>query len=392
MIEALIQRAHAAGASDLHLEPGLPAAVRVDGRLQRSGSPITAQQTRELARRLIPDSEWPRFLERRSYDLSQRIAGVACRINLLQSLRGVGLAVRLLSGGQPSLARLNLHPDLEGLVAVRHGLVLVVGTTGSGKSSTLAALIQELDRPPARHVLTLEEPVEYRLRTQHAFVRQREVGRHTPSFEQGLLDAMREDPDVILVGEMRRARTMQLTLDAAETGHLVLASMHAGSVSEALQRLISSFPPESQAGVRVQLASSLVGVVAQRLVRRPNLDFRVPECQILRTTTAIRAIIREGQLHKIEQLMEIGAQDGQWSWERYRRWLGGRGSFVRPRIQPPPPAFEEPPPLAPTQRAPDMGSLSSSSPRGAQSDGVVDLDGGAGGSLEDLIAQIERRK
>lgn len=385
MLAPLIRAAAQRSASDLHLEPGLPVMVRVDGALKKLADPVGAQALQDAARGLLPAAEWPRFLERRSADLSKVIGGVACRINMLQSMRGVGLAVRLLSGAQPTLSRLNLHPELAELVQRKHGLVLVVGATGSGKSSTLAALIHALDRPPSRHVLTLEEPVEYRLRMQHAFVRQREVGQHTPSFEQGLLDALREDPDVILVGEMRRARTMELTLDAAETGHLVLASMHASSASEAISRLVSSFPPEIQAAVRAQLANSLVGVLTQRLVRRPGVDFRVPECEILRATTAIRAVVREGHMHKLASLLELGAPDGQWSFARYRRYLDARGSFVRPKLQDSAaPAIPTPPPLP---RPASSGGVTSSA---GTPDGVLDLGDGAG-DLEDLIKQIQDR-
>ncbi|MFT5587198.1 MAG: twitching motility protein PilT [Cognaticolwellia sp.] len=380
MLANLIRSAARAGASDLHFEPGLPVMMRVDGTLRKIAEPIGAQELQDAARGLIPPAEWPRFLERRSADLSKVLGGVSCRINVLQSMRGVGMAVRLLSGAQPTLARLNLHPDLAELVQGKHGLVLVAGSTGSGKSSTLAALIHALDRAPSKHVLTLEEPVEYRLRMQHAFVRQREVGQHTPSFEQGLLDALREDPDVILVGEMRRARTMELTLDAAETGHLVLASMHASSASEAISRLVSSFPSDAQAGVRAQLANCLVGVLTQRLVRRPGLDFRVPECEVLRASSGIRAVIREGNLHKLASLMELGAPDGQWSFARYQRWLDGRSSFLKPKLQDGP--------AAPIPRPPPLARPSTGSPSGG--DGVLDL-GDGGGDLEDLIKQIQKR-
>lgn len=378
-VAAWVSDAQRRGASDLHLEPGLPRALRIDGVLHRVGEPVSGAQVQAAARELI-GPEWPRFLEQRSYDLSRRLGGVQCRINVLHSYRGVGMAIRLLSGFQPTLAKLNLLPDLAELVTARHGLVLVVGTTGSGKSSTLAALVHALDSAgPARHVVTLEEPIEYLLRTRNAFVRQREVGRHTPSFEQGLLDAMREDPDVILVGEMRRPQTMQLTLDAAETGHLVLASMHAGSASEAIQRVVASFPPETQGAVRAQLAGSLVGVVAQRLTARPGLDFRVPECQILRASTATRAVIREGHLHKLGSIIDLGAQDGQWSWDRYRRWQDNRTRWTKPRSEKaPPPIPSAPVAAAPSRARPAPGKA-----------GVVELD--EGGDLEDLIAQLKER-
>jgi twitching motility protein PilT len=379
-IETWVREAYQAGASDLHLEPGLPRAYRVDGKLRFVGQPIQPADIHSVAQDLVPD--WRAFLERRSADLSRRISGVQCRINVLQTWRGVGMAVRLLAAFQPTLQKLNLHPDLGQLVRRSHGLVLVCGATGSGKSSTLAALMHELDQGVARHVLTLEEPIEYVLRGKRCLFRQREVGQHTPSFEQGLLDALREDPDVLLVGELRRARTMQLTLDAAETGHLVLATMHSSSAAEALQRLVACFPSEAQNGVRVQLADCLAAVVCQRLSHRPEQGFRVPELELLVANPAVRNHVRSGDFHKLNSTLELGAGDGMWSLARYRRWLDQRGSFVRPKVEK----------LSEDQPAPALPRSSSSELSRAQRDaGTIDLDGGGGEDLESLIAQIERR-
>src|SRR5208337_3616769 len=206
-----------------------------------------------------------RFLERRSFDFSRTIHGARCRINVLQSSRGVGFAIRLLAAFQATVEKLNLHPDLKKLVAPTHGLILVSGPTGSGKSSTLAALIQEINLADARHIVTVESPIEYTFRPQRSYIRQREVGRDTPSFEQALHDALREDPDVLMVGEMRDPETMRLTLSASETGHLVLATVHSSSCAEALQRVVSAFPAEIQGSVAAQLADCLVAVISQRL-------------------------------------------------------------------------------------------------------------------------------
>ena len=325
-----IELAHDKGASDVHLEPGVPLALRIDGQLQVVGEPLTATMTLAIARQVVPEASWPAFLSRRSWDMSRLVAGRPCRINVLQSARGVGLAVRLFSTDEPSLERLNLHPDMDGLVARSHGLVLICGATGAGKSSTLAALVQEINRRRACHILTIEQPLEYTFTPRRSLIRQREVGRDTPSFDQALMDAMREDPDVIVVGEMRRRETMQLTLDAAETGHLVLATMHASSPSEALQRIIAAFPAEAQDGVRAQLADCLEAVLCQRLVYRKEAGIRVPECSLLLANTAVRSNVRDGQLYKLNQTMEVGAREGMWSYERYERWLDQRTSWCRP--------------------------------------------------------------
>jgi twitching motility protein PilT len=323
-LDELIAHAREEGASDLHLEPGLPAAIRVRGALRMVGEPIPARTLLAFARSIIGESTWPDFQERRSYDLSKVAAGIRCRINVLASSRGVGMAIRLLSAFQPTLRMLNLHPDLARLVTPTNGLVLVSGPTGSGKSSTLAALIQEINASDPRHVVTLESPIEYDFIPRHAYIRQREIGRDTPSFEQGLLDALREDPDVLMVGEMRDPETMRLTLNAAETGHLVLATVHSATAAEALQRVVSAFPAEIQNAVAAQLADCLLGVVAQRLRFRAELKIRVPECEILVASTPVRAMVRQGQFYKLASALESGGQEGCWTFNRYREWLDRR--------------------------------------------------------------------
>ena len=276
----------------MHLEPGLPAAFRLRGALRTTGEPLSGKLLLEFAQGVLSGEAWQHFVERRSADFSRTIGGVRCRINIMHTARGVGFAIRLLASFQATIDRLNLHPDLKKLVVPTTGLILVSGATGSGKSSTLAALIQEINLTESRHVLTVESPIEHVFRPRRAFIRQREVGRDTPSFEQGLLDALREDPDVLMVGEMREPETMRLTLNAAETGHLVLATVHSGTCAEALQRVVLAFPSEIQSNIAAQLADSLVAVVCQRLRFRPELNLRLPECEILRSTNSVKAFIR----------------------------------------------------------------------------------------------------
>jgi twitching motility protein PilT len=329
-LDSLIESAAGIGASDLHLEAGMPAALRVRGALQVTGEPIAPKTLVEIARELLGAEQWPVFLERGSFDLSRTIHGVRCRINILQTARGVGLAIRLLSAFQSTVEKLNLHPDLKKLVKNTHGLILVSGPTGSGKSSTLAALIQEINLTETLHVITVESPIEYAFRSRRAFIRQREVGRDTPSFEQALLDALREDPEVLMVGEMRDPETMRLTLSASETGHLVLATVHSSNCAEALQRVASAFPAEIQNTVCAQLADCLVAVVAQRLHFREDLNIRVPECEILMATNAVKNFIRTREFFKIISALETGAEHGMWTFQRYAKWLDGRGNFFVP--------------------------------------------------------------
>ena len=335
-LETLIGLAKEQDASDLHLEAGLPAALRVRGALRSVGEPLIAKDLVEAAREVIGPENWPHFLERRSFDLSRTIHGVRCRINVLQTARGLGFAIRLLSAAQVTLDGLNLHPDLRKLIHHPHGLILVSGPTGSGKSSTLAALIHEINAAESRHIITVESPIEYFHRPRRAFIRQREVGRDTPSFEQALLDALREDFDVLMVGEMREPDTMRLTLSAAETGHLVLATVHSSTCSEALQRVVSAFPAEIQSGVRAQLADCLLAVINQRLRFRSDLGMRVPECEILAATHAVKAFVRQGDFFKIASALETGAEYGMWSLQRYQAWIEKRTQWHSPQREDPP--------------------------------------------------------
>jgi twitching motility protein PilT len=339
-LESLIATAKQQGASDLHLEPGLPAAIRVRGSLRTVGEPVPAKLLLDCAREVIGETLWHGFLERRSADLSRTIQGVRCRINILQTARGVGFAIRLLATFQATLEKLNLHPDLKKLLARDNGLILVSGPTGCGKSSTLAALIQEINLAEMRHIVTVESPIEYAFRPRRGYIRQREVGRDTPSFEQALIDALREDPDVLMVGEMRDPETMRLTLNASETGHLVLSTVHSSTCAEALQRLVSAFPSEIQNSVAAQLADCLVAVIAQRLRYRPDLNIRVPECEILIPTNPVKAHIRNRDFFKIISALETGGEQGMWTFQRYCSWLEKRTNWYVPGQSAEPPDSE----------------------------------------------------
>jgi twitching motility protein PilT len=360
-LESLISSAASAGASDLHLEAGLPAAVRVRGDLRTTGEPIPGRVLKELAQVIIGGDQWPAFEQRRSFDLSRTIQGVRCRINVLHTSRGIGLAIRLLSSFQATIEKLNLHPDLKKLVTNTHGLILVSGPTGCGKSSTMAALIQEINLTETRHIVTIESPIEYMFRPRHAYIRQREVGRDTPSFDQALLDSLREDPDVLMVGEMREPETMRLTLNVSETGHLVLTTVHSSNCAEALQRLISAFPPEIQSSVAAQTADCLVAVISQRLLYRPDLNIRIPECEILMPTLAVKNFIRTRDFFKIASSLETGAEHGMWSWHRYKTWLDAKTKWFVPGQTPEVPDSETADPGALSRTLADFVPLSKSS-------------------------------
>jgi len=326
-LRELIAFAKQEGASDLHLEPGLNPVLRLRGSLRSFGEPIPAPLTLEWAQDTIGTDHWNEFLERRSFDLSRTIEGLRCRINILHTSRGIGFAIRLLPAFEPTLESLNLHPEFKQFVNHPHGLVLISGATGSGKSTTLAALIQTINLTEARHIVTVENPIEFFFRPKRAFIRQREVGRDTPSFEQALLDSLREDPDVLMVGELREPETMRLTMNAAETGHLVLATVHSSNCVEALQRIISAFPSDIQPNIAAQMADCLIGVISQKLQFRPGLGVCVPECEVLTNSMAVKNFIRNRDFFKIISSIETGAEHGMWSFSRYRNWLDKRSDF-----------------------------------------------------------------
>jgi twitching motility protein PilT len=359
-LESLIGLAVSNGASDLHLEAGLPAAIRVRGTLRTTGDPLPPNVLLEMARSVTGEEDWPRFLEQRSYDCSRAFRGTRCRFNLFHTSRGIAFAVRLLSSFTASVDKLNLHPDFKKLVSGHHGLILISGATGSGKSSTLAALIEQINTTEAAHILTVESPIEYTFRPRRAFIRQREVGRDTPSFEQALIDSLREDPDVLMVGEMRDPETMRLTLSAAETGHLVMATVHSSTCAEALQRVVSAFPAEIQSSVAAQLADCVVAVIAQHLRFRPELNIRVPECEILLPTHAVKNFIRNRDFFKITSSLETGAEHGMWTLQRYRTWLDNRKNWYVPG-QTPEPAEGEAAEAAPAPLRPAAFPIASKS-------------------------------
>ena len=388
-LRSLVALAKAEGASDLHLEPGLAPVLRVRSQLRAVGEPVASALTLEWARDIIAPEDWAHFLERRSFDLSKVIEGLCCRINVMHTSRGVGFAIRLLPAFQPTLEALNLHPDLKQLVNHSNGLVLISGPTGCGKTTTLAALIQTINLSDARHIVTIENPIEFTFRPRQSFIRQREVGRDTPSFEQALLDSLREDPDVLMVGEMREPETMRLTLSASETGHLVLATVHSSSCAEALQRVASAFPAEIQGAVCAQLADCLVAVISQRLRFRPDLNMRVPECEILVATHAVKNFIRNRDFFKIVSAIETGADHGMWSFQRYAKWLETRSNFFVPGQSSEPPDSEPAettsvyaPPLR-AAAAPKIGNKKIPQTPSARGDGRIEIE-----PVEDAFGKI----
>lgn len=328
-IRAWIHTARDVGASDLHVEAGTPPVVRVSGVLHPIAEPVAAAAVEQDARALLGAEAWEHLLSRGSADASLALGGTRCRINVYRTIRGLALAVRLLTPSVKGLRECNLHPDLRRFIVPTTGLVIVSGPTGSGKSTTLAALIEEINSAEAKNVISLESPIEYVFANRRSLIRQREIPTHSPSFEQAIVDALRENPDVLVIGEMRTPEVMRLTLNAAETGHLVLATMHSSSCAEALTRVCMSFPAEIQGNIRAQLADCLVGVVCQRLDYLPEHRLRVPRCEVLWGSLAAKATVRSGQMSQIANVIQSGGEEGMWNFDRYQRWMEQRRDWVR---------------------------------------------------------------
>ncbi len=307
-LQRLLAAAFAMRASDLHLTDGQPPLVRVDGALRR-----LADEAVELAATVGPS-----LLHGFSGDAGLDIPGTGrARLHVFRTSEGLAAAVRLLPPLAPTLASLHLPVPLEDLVTLPHGLVLVCGATGSGKSTTLAALAQEALRRRSIVLTTLEDPIEHGLvASESSLVRRRQIGRDARDFASGLRDALREDPDVLLVGEMRDPETIGLALTAAETGHLVLSSLHSGSAASAVERIVDAYPPARQAQIRVQLADSLRAVVVQRLLPRARGTGRIPALEVLRVSHAVASLVREGKTAQIASAMQSGRREGMISLER----------------------------------------------------------------------------
>jgi twitching motility protein PilT len=318
--------------SDIHITGGHPMVFRKNGQVHfdKAGR-WNHREVDALVKKILTPRQLNTLRQRWSVDLAMSIQQVRIRVNVFNTTRGLSLAIRLLPGTVPCIEKLNLHPSLQQIAEIKSGLILMCGATGSGKSTTIAAVIDEINRARAAHIVTLEDPIEFRFISKKSFIEQRELGTHMPSFEQGLLDVLREAPDVIVVGELREPQVMRLTLNAAESGHLVIASLHATNAEDALYRLCNSFPIEAQEEIRFQLASALQWVVIQQLTYMEKLGHRVPMLSIARGTQSVRGIIRENKIPQIESIIQMGKSEGMFTVDRYfKEYLQPRTHFYPP--------------------------------------------------------------
>jgi twitching motility protein PilT len=316
-LDALLSEAVRRGASDLLLIADVPATLRVGGVLAQSPSaPLTAEDTRGLLLPLLGEAHAQELKRNKSVDLCFSRPGIGrFRANVHYQRGSLAGSVRLLPETVPTLSSLHLPGGLRRLAEARQGLVLVTGPTGCGKSSTLAALVDEINNHRADHLVTIEDPIEFVHANRKSIVEQIEVGQDAPDFASSLRSVLRQNPNVILVGEMRDSETMATVLTAAETGHLVLSTLHTNDASQAVSRILDSFPASNQPQIRQQLSLALLAVVAQQLV--PGLDgARYPAVEILLATSGVRGLIRKGDDHQLYSAISTGRNDGMVSMEQ----------------------------------------------------------------------------
>jgi len=331
-IDDLLEQTVTRKASDLHLSVGTQPAIRVRGHLERleGYEPLTGEDTQQLLYRIL-SSEQQKTLEiKRQIDFSHSIPGLArFRVNVYFQRESLGGAFRLIPEEIKTLEELNLPAGLHAFTAKPRGMVLVTGPTGSGKSTTLAALIDEINRTRSDHILTVEDPIEFIHRHKRCIVNQREIGSDAISFAEALRGALRQDPDVILVGEMRDLETIAIALTAAETGHLVFGTLHTQSAPSTIDRIIDVFPAEQQEQVRIQIASALQGVVTQALLQTADGAGRVAALEILIPDDAVRNLIRQGKVEQIYSVMQTSTGRGMQTMEQGLAELVLRGVLTR---------------------------------------------------------------
>lgn len=306
----IITSANLMGASDIHYGQDEPISVRIDGSIQRLPANYVLNDLKSELLDLLTPEQAKEFRSGNDIDLAiQTPDGIRCRVNMFHRMGRLGCVMRILANKIPTVEELELPALLEELVMLPRGLVLVTGPTGSGKSTTLAAMLGYANRRRNSHIITIEDPVEYVHEPKHCVISQRELGRDTSSFSSALRSALREDPDIILVGEMRDYETISAAITAAETGHLVLSTVHTTGAAKSIDRIIDVFEPHQQTLVRSQLAGTLKAVITQQLVRRKE-GGRVAALEIMLATPSIASLIREGKIHQINASIQTGGRDG----------------------------------------------------------------------------------
>jgi len=297
-------------ASDIHIASGNALTIRINGQLRRIDSKqLSDAQLNQLTKELVSEEQYNYFLESKELDFAYAVPGVArFRTNVYNQLRGISIAFRIIPEHIRTLDELGAPEGVFKLAREQEGLVLVTGPTGSGKSTTLAAMIDLVDSERYMHIITVEDPIEYVYKGQKCLINQRELGLHTKSFANALRAALREDPDVILIGEMRDLETISLALTAAETGHLVFGTLHTNSAAETVNRVVDVFSAEQQDQIRAQFSNSILGVISQRLLPTIDGNGRVAAMEIMVATSAVKNLIREAKTHQLPSIIQTGGQ------------------------------------------------------------------------------------
>ncbi|MDX6443050.1 MAG: twitching motility protein PilT [Blastocatellia bacterium] len=316
-LDDLLRQMKQHGASDLHVTSGSAPYMRIHGDMVKLNyRNVSSETCQSLIFEILTDKQKELFTENWDLDLSYPLAGVGrFRVNVFMQRNGISSVFRLIPENIKTIEELDLPEQLAGLIDASEGLVLVTGPTGSGKSTTLASLIHTINLKQQAHIITIEDPIEFVHENRRCLISQRELASHTKSFGAALRAALREDPDIILVGEMRDLETISLAITAAETGHLVFATLHTNSAIKTIDRVIDVFPEGQQTQIRVMLSESLRGVVAQALLPRPDHQGRVPVVEVLVNVPAVANLIREGKTHQISSVMQTGRAHGMVTFE-----------------------------------------------------------------------------
>ena len=330
-IDELLQLVVSKGSSDLHIAVGLPPVIRVDGKLlQANYEAFTHQTSQRVVYDILTDEQIQKFESQFELDFSYALGRSArFRVNVFRDKGTVAAAFRLIPTKIPTVQDLGLPPVVEKLTHVTRGLILVTGPTGSGKSTTLAAMVNAINMSRSEHIITIEDPIEYLHQHKMSVINQRELGQDTKTFPNALRAALREDPDVILVGEMRDLETMQMAVSSAETGHLVFATLHTNSASTTVDRIVDSFPPGQQEQIRLQLSNNLQAVLAQQLLPKNNMPGRVCVQEIMLATPAIRNLIREAKAHQITSMIQTSGNLGMQTMDQGLRDAYLKGFITR---------------------------------------------------------------
>lgn len=350
-LSEVLRVARLRNASDVHLCAGVAPVLRVDGALESQQTVVpTGEEVGAVTASLLDDRARDLLVSRGDATVTRLVEDVgSIRVHAYRTSEGTCLAIRLLAASIPSVESLHLPPVVGTFADKPHGLVIFAGPTGSGKSTALAAMVDRINRTQARHVLTIEDPIEYRHVSNRSIINQRELYRDVPSYAEAVYGALRSDPDVILVGEMRDPATMHATLTAAETGHLVLTTLHTGDAAQTVDRIVGVFEGDKQEQIRVQLAQTLIGVVCMRLLPRASGQGRRSALEVLVANDAVRNVIRDGKTHQIRNIISTSRQTGMQTLESHLSDLIARREITLDSARL---ATERPDELRPSDRSP----------------------------------------